>query len=134
MKVKLIGMLTQGHSGDAGYDMQASERVLIAAGCRATVRTGVKLQMPENVCAKVLPRSGLAREFGVVAVTGLIDPGYRGEVGVTLLNLSGEASYIKPGMRIAQLLFVPFLTPKFEHVDALDESNRGENGFGSTGL
>jgi dUTP pyrophosphatase len=124
------------HEGDAGYDLHAAEVARLGPGERASVGTGIALAIPENHAGLVLPRSGLAARHGIALVNapGLIDPGYRGEVRVLLLNTDREATFeIEPGDRIAQLLLVRFETPEVVELPSLDETARGAGGFGSTG-
>jgi len=120
---------------DAGADLCSTEDVVVPAGKRVFISTGVSMQLPENCVGMVVPRSGLARKFGITIPNspGIIDPGYRGEIGVTLHNLGDEDYRVSAGERIAQLLIIPFTQAEFIEVDALDESERGTNGFGSTG-
>jgi len=109
----------------------------LAPGERATVPTGVAIAVPEGAAGLVLPRSGLAAEHGISVVNGpgLIDPSYRGEVKVILVNLGSESYEADAGDRIAQLLLVPCLTPDVRTVEELPPSadGRGEAGFGSSG-
>ena len=83
--------------------------------------------------AEVKPRSGLARKNGIVAVTGVIDSDYRGEIGVTLINLSNEPYRVLPDDRIAQLVITPFVQAEWNEVEELDSTTRGEGGFGHSG-
>jgi dUTP pyrophosphatase len=122
--------------GDAGYDLRAVEAFTLAPGGRATVPTGVAIALPPGIAGLVVPRSGLAARHGLSVVNGpgLIDPNYRGEVKVVLVNLGAEPFAGEPGDRIAQLLLVPFAAPDVVAVDDLPPSNdRGELGFGSSG-
>jgi dUTP pyrophosphatase len=123
--------------GDAGYDLRAAERFTLWPGQRATVGTGIALALPPGVAGLVVPRSGLAARHGLSVVNGpgLVDPNYRGEVRVVLVNLGDDAFEGRVGDRIAQLLLVPYLTPEVVAVDALPLSpdDRGELGFGSSG-
>jgi dUTP pyrophosphatase len=124
------------HEGDAGLDLYACETVTVWAGERASVRTGIALEIPPGHAGLVLPRSGLAARHGIALVNspGLIDSGYRGEVRVLLLNTDGDAHFeVAAGDRIAQLLLVPFATADAVEVQELATSERGEGGFGSTG-
>ena len=124
------------HDGDAGLDLYACEAVTVWAGGRASVRTGVALEIPPGHAGLVLPRSGLAARHGITLVNspGLIDAGYRGEVRVLLLNTDGDTHFeVSPGDRIAQLLLVPFATAEAVEVKELAISERGDGGFGSTG-
>ncbi len=126
---------SRAYEGDAGLDLAASERVQLAPGARALVRTGIAVAIPEGHAGLVLPRSGLAVEHGIgmVNAPGLIDSGYRGEVRVVLLNTDREATFvIEPTMRIAQLVVVPVALPEPVEVAELPGSERGERGFGSS--
>jgi dUTP pyrophosphatase len=109
----------------------------LAPGERAKVGTGVAIALPPGVAGLVVPRSGLAARHGLSVVNGpgLIDPNYRGEVCVVLVNLGDEPFQATAGDRIAQLLLVPFVTPELRVVDELPPSgdDRGPNGFGSSG-
>jgi dUTP pyrophosphatase len=127
---------TRAHEGDAGLDLYASEAASLRPGGRASVGTGVALEVPPGHAALVLPRSGLAAKHGIALVNapGLIDAGYRGEVRVLLLNTDGEEEFeIDAGDRIAQLLLVPFVVADPVEVQELATSERGEGGFGSSG-
>lgn len=127
---------TRAHDGDAGLDLRASEAATIWAGRRASVGTGIALEIPSGHAGLVLPRSGLAARHGIALVNapGLIDSGYRGEVRVLLLNTDTEEHFeVSPGDRIAQLLLVPFATAEPVEVEELAASQRSEGGFGSSG-
>lgn len=123
--------------GDAGYDLRAAEPFALAPGERATVGTGIAVALPPGVAGLVVPRSGLASRHGISVVNGpgLIDPNYRGEVRVVLVNLGEEPFSGGLGDRIAQLLLVPYLAPEVAAVEALPlgGDDRGELGFGSSG-
>ena len=110
---------------------------MLQPGERALVTTGIRFALPEGYAAFVVPRSGLAVKHGISIVNspGTIDAGYRGEIKVPLINLDPrEAFEIAPGDRIAQLIVMPVSRARFAPVEALDESERGEGGFGSTGV
>lgn len=121
----------------AGMDLRAHlpEGIDLAPGERVLVPTGLRLQIPSGYEGQVRPRSGLALKRGVTVLNGpgTIDADYRGEVGVLLVNLSGEAQRIEPGERIAQLVIAPVTRVRWEEVEELDDSERGRGGFGSTG-
>ena len=121
--------------GDAGYDLRCVEPFALAPGERRPVPTGVAIALPTGVAGLVVPRSGLAIEHGISVVNGpgLVDPNYRGELRVILVNLGAERFEAAAGDRIAQLLLVPFVTPDLQLVDELPASERGANGFGSSG-
>jgi len=125
------------HPGDAGADLTSTEALSLPPGGRATVGTGVSIAMPDGYVAFVVPRSGLAAKHGITVVNspGTVDAGYRGEIRVTLLNTDSQNAFeISPGDRIAQLIVMPFVTARFIKVDELPDSERGEGGFGSTGV
>lgn len=125
------------HTADAGYDLRCVEGFALEPGERAVVPTGIALALPEGCAGLVVPRSGLAARDGLSVVNGpgLIDPGYRGEIRVVLVNLGSERFAAEAGDRIAQLLVVPFRAPEVEVVDALPDGGdeRGAAGFGSSG-
>ena len=126
------------HSGDAGFDLRSVERVDLAPGSRALVRTGISVAIPEGYAGLVLPRSGLAVQRGISLVNtpGLIDSGYRGEIQVPLINHDREENFlIEEGTRIAQLVLVRVAAALFGEVEFLESSTdgRGEGGFGSSG-
>jgi len=127
---------TRAYPGDAGLDLYALEDGVLAPGERASIRTGVAVEIPEGQAGLVLPRSGLAAKHGIALVNapGLIDAGYRGEIRVLLLNTDGSAPFvIAPGDRIAQLVLVRIETPDVVEVEELALSARGGGGFGSSG-
>ena len=123
------------HESDGGADLQSVEEVTIPAGERRDVGTGIALAIPPGYAGFVQARSGLAFRHGLMVVNapGLIDSGYRGEVRVCLYNSGIEPLSIAPGDRIAQLVIQPVESPEFAIVDDLDDTHRGEGGFGSTG-
>jgi dUTP pyrophosphatase len=128
---------TRAHENDAGLDLYAAESARIVPGARVSVGTGLAVAIPDGLAGMVLPRSGLALKHGVTLVNapGLIDPGYRGEVRVLLLNTDGTIAFqVSPGDRIAQLLLVPIAHASPLESDSLDSSMRGEGGFGSSGF
>ncbi|MEJ7656601.1 MAG: dUTP diphosphatase [Thermoleophilaceae bacterium] len=122
--------------GDAGYDLHAAEAATLEPGARASVGTGLAIALPEGQAGLVLPRSGLALRHGIALVNapGLIDPDYRGEVRILMLNTDRREPYaVEVGDRIAQLLLVPFALPEPREEEALEETGRGGGGFGSSG-
>jgi dUTP pyrophosphatase len=123
-------------AGDAGLDLHAAARVVIAPGARATVPTGLAIELPPGFAGFVLPRSGLALRHGVTVLNapGLIDAGYRGEVQVLLINHDpATAVTLERGERIAQLVVQPVTAVELVEVEELSSSERGAGGFGSTG-
>jgi dUTP pyrophosphatase len=127
---------TRAYPGDAGLDLYALEDAALDPGERASVRTGIAVEIPDGEAGLVLPRSGLAARHGIALVNapGLIDSGYRGEVRVLLLNTDRDAAFtITAGDRIAQLVLVKVQTPEVVEVEDLAMSERGAGGFGSSG-
>jgi dUTP pyrophosphatase len=128
---------SRARSGDAGLDLSACAAVTIAPGERAIVGTGLAVEIPEGHAGLVVPRSGLALRHGlsIVNAPGVIDAGYRGELRVILLNTDREHAFaVEPGMRIAQLLVVPAVPVEVVETSELTASERGDGGFGSSGL
>lgn len=126
---------TSAHPDDAGLDLVAAEPVRLPPGGRALVGTGIALALPPGYAGLVLPRSGLALHRGVTLLNapGLIDPGYRGEVKVLLINHGAEPVEFRRGERIAQLVVQRVEQIGLEEVVELPPSQRGASGFGSTG-
>ena len=124
------------HPGDAGMDVRSIEDVTLAPGARALVHTGLVLMLPPDAEAQVRPRSGLALKHGVTVLNtpGTIDAGYRGEVGVILINLGAEPFTVEKGMKIAQLVVSRVTQAEIVEVASVDETDRGAGGFGSTGI
>lgn len=121
---------------DAAYDLCAAEEATLPPLGRATIATGIAIGLPSDLAALALPRSGLAARHGIALVNapGLIDPGYRGELRVILHNTDTENTFhVAVGDRIAQLLFLPITHVQLALTDALDPTERGEQGFGSSG-
>lgn len=116
----------QADPGSAGYDIRSSENVVIAPFETKKIMTGIVLELPFHLYAEVKPRSGMTLK-GIITNYGLIDPSYRGQIGVIMTNLSNVKQQINVGDRIAQLLFGKVTRVQFI------ENNRGEAGFGSTG-
>ncbi|MBO7721888.1 MAG: dUTP diphosphatase [Kiritimatiellae bacterium] len=123
------------HDGDAGMDLRSVEDIAVAPGARALVRTGLVMMLPPGYEGQVRPRSGLALRHGVTVLNspGTVDAGYRGEVGVILANFGDAEFSVRRGDRIAQLVIAPVLRAGIEEVEAVDDTDRGEGGFGSTG-
>lgn len=119
----------------AGVDLRALEARVIPPGGRALVPTGLRIALPEGYEAQVRPRSGLALKHGVTLPNspGTIDADYRGEIGVILMNLGQEPFIVEPGDRIAQMVVAPVARVAWSEAEALDATERGEGGFGSTG-
>jgi len=120
------------HPGDAGLDLHALEDSVVAPGEGKVLRTGIAVAIPEGHVGLVCDRSSLARR-GLKTAGGVIDAGYRGEVGVVVWNLSRESQRVAKGERAAQLLVLPIAAPEPVETDVLDATSRGAGGFGSTG-
>lgn len=127
---------TRAYTGDAGLDLYACEPVRLEPGERASVATGIAVEIPQGQAGLILPRSGLAARHGVALVNapGLIDSGYRGEIRVLLLNTDRSTAVdLAAGDRIAQLVLVAVKTPVVEEVVDLRPTDRDTRGFGSSG-
>lgn len=124
-------------SGSAGMDIHAmlAEAVTLHPGERRLIPTGLKIELPEGFEAQIRPRSGLALKYGVTVLNtpGTIDSDYRGEIGVVLINLGQEDFEVKNGDRIAQMVVAPYPQVKWNEVLILDNTVRGEGGYGHTG-
>lgn len=142
MKIKVINRsafdLPQYETANAvGLDVRANttEAIRLAPLERVMVPTGLYVEIPEGYEIQVRPRSGLAAKYGISVANapGTIDPDYRGEIKVILVNLSNEVFELKPGERIAQLVVAQFTRIEWESVEQLSDTERGAGGFGSTG-
>jgi len=123
--------------GSAGYDVRSAEpEFTLAPGEIRAVSTGLEIELPQGMECQVRPRSGLAARYGILVPNspGTIDPDYRGELRVLLLNAGRETVTVARGERIAQLVFARFETPVVVEVQSLSETTRGDGGFGSTGV
>ncbi|ODU69484.1 MAG: deoxyuridine 5'-triphosphate nucleotidohydrolase [Novosphingobium sp. SCN 66-18] len=122
-------------AGAAGMDVVSAEDVTLAPGARHAVATGLAMAIPHGFEIQVRPRSGLALKHGVTVpnTPGTIDSDYRGELKVIMINLGAEPFAIRRGDRVAQLVLAPVTQASWLEVDELDETARGEGGFGSTG-
>lgn len=121
------------HLGDAGMDLFASERAMIKAGGRVQVKTGIAVAIPEGYVGLVWDKSGLSHKFGLKTLGGVVDAGYRGEIMVGIINLSDEDYTLEVGHKVAQMLIQKVESPLIVEVESLNETSRGEGGFGSTG-
>ena len=122
-----------GPTEDAGMDLRAVERVVLAPGVAQGVPTGIAIELPAGYEAQVRPRSGMALKHSVTVNFGTIDPGYRGEIRVVMFNLSAGDYVIEKGDRIAQLVVARYEAVEWEEGSELGESRRGAGGFGSSG-
>jgi dUTP pyrophosphatase len=123
------------HPGDSGLDLFAAEHVVIAPSESMLVKTGISIELPKGTEAQVRPRSGLALKHKVTVLNspGTIDEGYRGEVGVIMINHGRTEFVIEPGSKIAQMVIQPVLNVQVVESEALSDTSRGTGGFGSTG-
>lgn len=142
MKVKIVNKSafpTPSYATEksAGMDLKAdiAEPVVLGPLERAMIPTGLYIALPDGTEAQVRPRSGLAAKFGISVLNspGTIDADYRGEIKVILVNLSNEPFTVNPGERIAQMVVAKYEKVEWDEVELLDETQRGEGGFGSTG-
>lgn len=145
------------HPDDSGMDLCSIDDYLLPVGGRKLFKLGLSIQLPPGTEGQVRPRSGLAAKHGIGFPTmkfvswddcpgtfkgqvllsntiGTIDEGYRGELGVILENRGEKPFHVTPGMKIAQLVIIPVFRPEVEVVDSLTDTERGDGGFGSTGL
>jgi dUTP pyrophosphatase len=120
------------HSGDAGLDLFSVVEDVLSPGEVKPIPTGIKMAIPEGFVGLIWDKSGLSLQ-GVHRLAGVVDAGYRGEVKVVMINLGKESLSIKPGMKIAQMLIQPVVTVEVVESGELDDTARGEGGFGSTG-
>jgi dUTP pyrophosphatase len=126
-------MPTRAHATDAGLDLYSREWAMVNACSDWFFDTGVRVEIPEGYMGAIMSKSGLNKDFHMTC-TGVIDAGYTGTIGVTLRNHSrDDHMVIRAGRKIAQLVIVPIETPELELVDSLEDTERGEGGFGSTG-
>ncbi len=122
------------HEGDAGLDIYSVEEIIIPAGEREIISTGLGFEIEGGFVGLVWDKSGLAANSGIKTMAGVLDSGYRGELKIVLLNTGKEDYKIEKRQKIAQLLIQPIVRAEVEEVDELSDSERGENRFGSTGL
>jgi dUTP pyrophosphatase len=126
-------MPVRAHETDAGLDLRSRWHTLIPAHGSAEFDTGVHIELPHGWYGKIESKSGLNVKHGVVSCGGVIDEGYTGSIVVKLYNLGAFSYVIHAGDKIAQLVIMPYVAPDLELVDKLEETERGDNGFGSTG-
>ena len=137
MKLKVVldegaKMPTRAHEDDAGFDLYSREDAVIYNGDSHRFDTGVHVQIPKGFAGVIKSKSGLNVNYGVQS-DGLIDSGYTGSITVKLYNHGRAAVRIEKGQKISQLVLVPIFTPDLEQVDSLEETERGNGGFGSSG-
>ncbi|XP_065589969.1 deoxyuridine 5'-triphosphate nucleotidohydrolase, mitochondrial [Cyrtonyx montezumae] len=124
---------SKGSARAAGYDLYSAYDCVIPPMEKAVVKTDIQIALPSGCYGRVAPRSGLAAKHFIDVGAGVIDEDYRGNIGVVLFNFGKEAFEVKKGDRIAQLICERIFYPELEEVQALDDTERGEGGFGSTG-
>jgi dUTP pyrophosphatase len=124
------------HSNDAGLDLYSVDNITIRPGEIKLIHTGIKVQLPPNTEAQIRPRSGMALNYGITVLNspGTIDEGYRGEIGVILINHGSKEFEVLEGMKIAQMVINSIIKVDVKKVRNLSDSDRGEKGFGSTGI
>lgn len=137
MKIKVVldpgaVMPTRAHELDGGYDLYSREDAVVYQNSSGTFDTGVHVEIPAGYVGFLKSKSGLNVKSGIQS-EGVIDAGYTGSICVKLYNHGAKAVYIKKGQKISQLVLLPIITPDLEQVDSLGETERGSNGFGSTG-
>lgn len=124
------------HPNDSGLDLISIEELEIPAGESRLIHTGISIELPQGTEAQVRPRSGLAlkHQITVLNTPGTVDEGYRGEIGVILINHGKSSFKVTQGMKIAQMVIMPVVRVEVEEVDKLSHTSRGTGGFGSTGI
>lgn len=124
------------HEGDAGLDLYSVTDIVITPNNIELIKTGIIIELPKGTEAQIRPRSGLALKHGITVLNtpGTIDEGYRGEIGVILINLGKEDFKVTRGMKIAQMVIKPVITVQVIESEDLSETSRNKGGFGSTGL
>lgn len=123
---------TRAHDQDAGLDLYAREEQVILPGKSAVFDTGVHVELPEGTFMKLESKSGLNVKYSIVSHGGVIDQNYRGSIAVKLYNHGDKPYMVRKGQKIIQGIIQPYLAPELEVVEALSETDRGSNGFGST--
>ena len=142
MKLKVVKLIHSAiipkyeHPNDAGLDLISIDELELTAGESKLIHTGISIQLPPGTEAQIRPRSGLAlkHQITVLNTPGTIDEGYRGEIGVILINHGKEPFKVSKGMKIAQMVIAPVIRVEIEEVDSLTDTSRGTGGFGSTGI
>lgn len=135
MKIKIDEygfMPNRAHDTDAGLDLRSPIDCVVPAHESAVIDTGVHMELPKDTAGLVVSKSGLNTNHDITS-TGLVDEAYTGSIRIKLYNHGNEDYLVKRGDKISQVMIVPVLKPDFELVDQLEETERGDNGFGSTG-
>lgn len=142
VKIKILRLVDSAslpkyeHEEDSGLDLFAIEEREIPPGEAMLIGTGISVELPRGTEAQIRPRSGLALKHSITVLNtpGTVDAGYRGEIGVILVNHSKHSFKVLKGMKIAQMVVAPVIRAEIEEVDSLSKTLRGEGGFGSTGV
>ena len=122
------------HDGDAGMDIYSSVDCVLRPGEKQLIKTGISIAIPNGYVGLIWDRSGMALKHSLHVLAGVVDSGYRGEVGVVIINLSDKEFEITKDMRVAQMLIQPVASVQIQEVKSLQETSRNKGGFGSTGL
>ena len=131
---KKVKLPLYAHSSDAGLDIFSNEEYVLKPGERHLFATGIQLAVPKNCCALVWDKSGLAVNHGIKTMAGVIDEGYRGEIKILVINL-GQINYkVEKYSKIAQIIIQEKISVEIKETDDLNNTQRGHNGFGSSGL
>jgi dUTP pyrophosphatase len=137
MRIKLLSehaiKPTKGSVHAAGYDLYSTEDVSIPSCVHHLIKTNISIEIPEGFYGRIAPRSGLAYKNGIDVLAGVIDSDYRGDIGVILMNHGDEPFQVSKGDRIAQIIIEKHYDFPLTVVKEIEETNRGEGGFGSTG-
>lgn len=121
------------HPGDAGADLMISRHVTVGAGTRAQLPTNLAVAIPEGYYGQIIGRSSTFHKRGLIVVTGVVDPGYRGEVMIVVYNPTTRSTFVQEGERLAQIILLPVAVGDFTASRTLPKGDRAEKGFGSTG-
>lgn len=121
------------HDGDAGFDLYSLNKVILGPGDRAQVHTGIAMEIPYGYVGLIWDKSGLSHKHGLKTLGGVVDSGYRGEIMIGIVNLSGNEYTIEEGHKVAQMIIQKKEMVEIMTTDELSETERGESGFGSTG-
>jgi len=136
LKVKRLGdakLPTYHHEGDAGLDLYSAEEVTLLPGKKIGVKTGAAVAIPDGYVGLIWDKSGISMKYGLKTLGGVIDSGYRGEVIVGMVNLGDEPHTFEKGDKVAQMIIQKKESVSIEEVDELDDTDRGDKGFGSSG-
>ncbi len=121
------------HPGDAGIDLRSAMETIIEPGTHQVVKAGIKMAIPQGFVGLIWDKSGYAAKHGIHVLAGVVDSGYRGEIGVVMMNLGKDPFKITHDQKIAQMLIQPVASAKISEVEDLEDTSRSEGGFGSTG-